>query len=524
MNSLFSFKVSRIFATLPLLAGFFLSAQTPATQPAAADQGPSHLPEVTAKINTFAHRILDMGIKSNALNGSDLKPWHMKVDISFTPPGKPTPEIGQLEVWSAGPNEWKRVYTSPDPHLNGAEWSVSRFEQYRSKPDGGGFNPFFLNLRATRPVIDPLYQASNIHPDYEMTIKRVNKEGTILSCVAVANPSAHVDTDETNPDFLFPAMCFDDKMHLRATTTPETNVLFDDIQLFQNRSVARDVKVIDKGVQIAEMKVTLLEPWTFFDDEKLKPDKKAVSEPYRIEAGYPKPESVYEVGFIVPSTLERKPFRGTLVVPITIRKDGSVKTAEPGRNSVIQALMDAAEDAINKWKFKPYIVDGQPVEVSYSVHYVLDGKPFVPSYERPKDRPVVTALDDFSSAYDPKRDPAKDLQLAEALAKQTNRCILLDVGGGWCGWCKILDKFFADHGDILKLRDANFVWMKVNMSALNENYPFLSQFPKIPGYPWLFVLDADGKLLVSKNTDDLENGAAGYDDKAVKNFLLACKP
>jgi thiol:disulfide interchange protein len=114
--------------------------------------------------------------------------------------------------------------------------------------------------------------------------------------------------------------------------------------------------------------------------------------------------------------------------------------------------------------------------------------------------------------------------MAEAQAKQANKHILLEVGGDWCGWCKILDKFFADHGELLKVRDSNFVLMKVNMSAVNENYPFLSQYPKIPGYPWLFVVDADGKLLVSKSTNDLENGASSYDEKSIKDFLLAWKP
>jgi len=42
---------------------------------------------------------------------------------------------------------------------------------------------------------------------------------------------------------------------------------------------------------------------------------------------------------------------------------------------------------------------------------------------------------------------------------------------------------------------------------MNEKLRILSQYPNIPGYPWLFVLDSDGKLLKSENTDELENGA-----------------
>ena len=134
--------------------------------------------------------------------------------------------------------------------------------------------------------------------------------------------------------------------------------------------------------------------------------------------------------------------------------------------------------------------------------------------ERPKPAPG-----DFSSAYDPQRDPEKDLAMAEAQAKTAKKRILLEVGGTWCIWCRTLDEFFADRKDLREQRDAGFVLMKVNMSAINENSPFLSRYPKIPGYPWIFVLDADGKLLKSEDTNELEGGVNGYSAKSIKDFL-----
>jgi hypothetical protein len=77
------------------------------------------------------------------------------------------------------------------------------------------------------------------------------------------------------------------------------------------------------------------------------------------------------------------PYRGVFNVPILIRKDGTVKIL-PGANINPQELKDALQSAVGKWKYKPYLVDGQPIEVQYSVAYNIDGKPFVPSYQRPK--------------------------------------------------------------------------------------------------------------------------------------------
>ncbi|HVP63533.1 MAG TPA: thioredoxin family protein [candidate division Zixibacteria bacterium] len=122
------------------------------------------------------------------------------------------------------------------------------------------------------------------------------------------------------------------------------------------------------------------------------------------------------------------------------------------------------------------------------------------------------------SKFDPTRDPAQDLRATIAEAQASHRLILLDVGGQWCSWCKYFDHFFEEHADLRKFRDEHFVVMKVNFSRENENSAFLTGYPKVKGYPHLFVLDSDGKLLHSQDTDVLEQGK-GYNPEAVSKFL-----
>ncbi|MGE5795641.1 MAG: thioredoxin family protein [Ignavibacteria bacterium] len=120
--------------------------------------------------------------------------------------------------------------------------------------------------------------------------------------------------------------------------------------------------------------------------------------------------------------------------------------------------------------------------------------------------------------FDPSRDPAEDLNNAVAEAKRTDKRILLDVGGEWCIWCHYLDKFFEENEDIADYMYKYFVVLKINYSKENENKKFLSKYPKIPGYPHLFVLDENGKLLHSQNTSELEKGR-GHDREKVFAFL-----
>lgn len=108
--------------------------------------------------------------------------------------------------------------------------------------------------------------------------------------------------------------------------------------------------------------------------------------------------------------------------------------------------------------------------------------------------------------YDPARDPQKDIAAAVAEAKRTGKRVLLDVGGEWCSWCHTMDRFFQEHSDLLALRERNFILVKINYSKENENRKLLSRYPRIPGYPHLFVLDPNGKLLHSQDTSALEEG------------------
>ena len=125
--------------------------------------------------------------------------------------------------------------------------------------------------------------------------------------------------------------------------------------------------------------------------------------------------------------------------------------------------------------------------------------------------------------FDPARDAASDIASALAQAKRDGKRVLVDVGGEWCSWCHIMDRFIVANADIRSLRDANYVWVKVNYSKENRNDALLSRWPKIAGYPHLFVLDADGRLLHSQDTGALEAGS-NYDHARFAAFLRTWAP
>jgi len=125
--------------------------------------------------------------------------------------------------------------------------------------------------------------------------------------------------------------------------------------------------------------------------------------------------------------------------------------------------------------------------------------------------------------FDPARVAADDLKNAIAKAQKENKRIILDVGGEWCGWCRLMDNYLIKNVELGKLRDDNFVWVKINFSEENENKEFLAAYPAVTGYPHLLVLDKDGKLLHSQNTSELEE-AKGYNLQKFTAFLTEWSP
>lgn len=113
-----------------------------------------------------------------------------------------------------------------------------------------------------------------------------------------------------------------------------------------------------------------------------------------------------------------------------------------------------------------------------------------------------TGLPAYSRAYDPARNAFADGYAALKLARETNRRVLIEVGGDWCKWCHAMDRYLDRHPEVKQQLHRTFVMLKVNVSEENDNAEFLKVFPAPLGYPHMYVADHKGKLLQSKDTGE----------------------
>lgn len=124
----------------------------------------------------------------------------------------------------------------------------------------------------------------------------------------------------------------------------------------------------------------------------------------------------------------------------------------------------------------------------------------------------------YSQVYDDQRNPFNDANDALALAKKTNRNVLIEIGGNWCSWCHKMDAFLLKNPDVYKALHNKYVLLKINVSDSNENNDFMKALPPVLGYPHMYVSTANGKMLLSKDTAELLDND-GYSTEYWLEFL-----
>lgn len=124
------------------------------------------------------------------------------------------------------------------------------------------------------------------------------------------------------------------------------------------------------------------------------------------------------------------------------------------------------------------------------------------------------------SIYDAKADARAQVEAAQARAKDQDKRVLLMFGGDWCGWCHKLHGLFGKDREIGKLISNEYELVMIDTKAPNaeDYFKTASEGQTGVGYPFLAVLDAEGKLLVGQQTDVLEEGDH-HDPAKVKAFL-----
>lgn len=133
--------------------------------------------------------------------------------------------------------------------------------------------------------------------------------------------------------------------------------------------------------------------------------------------------------------------------------------------------------------------------------------------------------------YDENADARAQIAAAVARAKKEHRRVLIQWGGNWCSWCHLLHNTLSTDRALKKELNYEYDVVLVDAGGRDQKNMDLAEKlgAKIDGFPYLTILDGDGKPIAQQGTEPLElkgsNGEsllgaeAGHDPAKVLEFL-----
>ena len=285
----------------------------------------------------------------DALDTIDAKPWHALVEAEIFDAKGNNPTSGTIEVWQSG-SDRRTLYTFGSMTMTEI---VKSKTVYRTVPDPQfpKFAPFLLaKVLHTGPTI---FQIRQIEPQ----LQQRKVEGQKLDCITSKPPPNAVS-------YSGPAYCLDAQDDLRALLNGQQTVLLDAPEEFLGHAVSQRVSVTNSDVPTATANITKLETYEPSADQFTPTADMSLLVPtVRISGGVIAGLMVKKVQPMLPAGVSAK---GNVNLHVIIGTDG-----RPNKVEVISApdpaIGGACVDAVKQWVYKPYLLNGDPIQVETQV-------------------------------------------------------------------------------------------------------------------------------------------------------------
>jgi TonB family protein len=339
---------------LPIVSALSLIILLPALGQTAVNAGPG-LPKEPRELIAAAAPLYDF-------SSPELKPWHLKATYQlYDLKGNPA-EQGTWEYWWASPTVHRSSWTRAG--VEHTEWVTADGTLYR-KDSGGPLKYFertiefsFLHPLPWRPLLDS--------GRMKLDLKMIPPEKPELACVLTTLEMAGV------PNYY----CFDlSAPALRMTYSDQLTEQFNQIVKTQGRYLARQVEVTANKQKRFTASVETIEAVNPAD-AVFNPTPDATVQPRIIsrlpegQSGVTRGELVRKVPPVYPMVSKMAHEQGVVVLAALIGTDGRIHDPEV-LVSPSSALAESAADCVKKWEYKPYLLNGTPVEVSTTVNVIF---------------------------------------------------------------------------------------------------------------------------------------------------------
>jgi TonB family protein len=291
--------------------------------------------------------LIEKAAASTNLTASGSQAFHLRLEADDSTRGRSEYKT-ELEVWWAAPDKWRRELKSPIF----SETAVQNGTSY-SEWVSGDYLPLWLHELMTVPLNPvPVEELATVTPDLSAPAyyRRAQWESSFSDGANTISIHNSISFDGVAPKEIF---------------TRTVSATLSAYQRFGAKNVARSFQFFDKQTTV-RARVVSLEPLDgdsnqlfavvhdtgFINRTRFVELSQNSLESYKLQT----PPMVWPVVYTFPDA-------GVIAVHVTLDRTGTVReVGSPISKNV--ALSNPAAEQIRGWKFRPYLVDGAPVQVS----------------------------------------------------------------------------------------------------------------------------------------------------------------
>ena len=334
----------------------------------ACAQSPSSAPPAQP-LPSDPKAILDAAAPFYNFSDAALKPWHFKANYQlYDENGQPTQQ-GTYEYWWASPSVYQSTFTRPG--LVRTDWHTPD-GKHAYVSSGPALDYFEFELQ--RALLSPLPEPKLIDPEHaRLDLESVKAGSAKLPCVMVVPKMGQHDQMQNVPLGLFPTYCFDPNMPvLRLSYSFGTVAIeFDQIAKFQNHYLAKGIELFEGKRKLLTASIEQINGIAA-SDPALTPSPDAVQvshQKVQIAAGIAVGMLIKKQAPVYPQDAKDARVSGTVVLQATIGHDGGIHELHIVQ-SPSPSLAASAMNAVSHWQYRPYLLNGEPVEVETTINVI----------------------------------------------------------------------------------------------------------------------------------------------------------
>ena len=334
---------------------FFLGALCSICLAAFAQDAPPAAVPATA-LPSDPKELMLLAAKTNGLTGADVQPWHAKATYNLLDEAGNIKEQGSCEEFWVSPTKFKRIFT-------GASYSQTQYGTEKGILVSGAVQPLAMTVDMRREFFDPFVNAQGTESK-NFDLQQKDTGVTKLDCLSLKYANG-------NPFGL--TWCLGaDKPILRLSALPNgTRIVHNGTLGFQSRFIARDLKFIRDAKPIFTAHLDSIELISSIDEAMFipPPDAKTMMKTVNIAAGVAQGYLIKAEPPEYPIYAKQTGVSGTVVLQANIDKEGHIADLRVVEGP--SELQEAAMKAVKKWIYRPYLLNGQPVEVLTTINVVF---------------------------------------------------------------------------------------------------------------------------------------------------------